>query len=292
MTRGVAEMRFGENLLWRVAVAVVFVPLFLWVSYEGGTYFFLYVELLIFLAVREYAAMMASGGHRVDYELAMIFSIGCGALFFLCPGDIGRWVMPFVFVMVFAFLVRWLMADPEDSSLEGVGLSIFGVLYIGFLASHQVLLRESPAFLGEDDIVGWYYVLFPYLLVWSSDTSAYFIGKFFGKHRLAPRTSPGKSVEGAIAGFVFCVVTAAVFQSFVPEYLSRKDALILGILIAIISQMGDIIESRIKREIGVKDASSFIPGHGGILDRYDGILVAVPVAYYYLIWGSSMPPAG
>ena len=162
---------------------------------------------------------------------------------------------------------------------------------MGFLFSHQILLREGPSHFEESDVHGWYYLLLPYLIAWTSDTSAYFVGNFFGKHRLAPRISPGKSIEGAIAGFVFSVVVALVYQSFVPEYLSLKDALILGILVAIVCQIGDMIESRIKRESGVKDSSSIIPGHGGILDRFDGVLVAVPVVYYYFL-GLSLMPSG
>ncbi len=289
MTSGSGESRFGKNLLWRVAIAVIFIPVFLWVSFRGGILFFLYVELLIILGMREFLTMMESGGYHVNRELSMILAVGCGVLFFLCPVAIGEWTMIFVMIVLGSFLVHWLLSNPGDSSLVDVGLSIFGVLYVGLLFSHQVLLRESPAFFGKDDLLGWYYILFAYFIVWISDTSAYFIGKFFGKHLLAPSTSPGKTIEGAIAGFVFSMCTAIAFHLILPGRLSLKDVLILGFFIAIICQVGDMIESRMKREIGVKDASSIIPGHGGILDRYDGILVSVPLVYYYLVWDIRTP---
>ncbi len=289
MTSERGESRFGKNLLWRVTIAVIFIPVFLWVSYRGGVLFFLYVELLIILGMREFLNMMKSKGFRVNQEISMLLAVACGVLFFLCPVSIGKWTMIFVMIVLGSFLLHWLFSKPGDSSLVDVGLSIFGVMYVGLLFSHQVLLRESPEFFGKEEIVGWYYILFPYFLVWISDTSAYFIGKFFGKHPLAPRTSPGKTIEGAVAGFIFSLCTAVAFYLILPEFLSLKDVLILGFLIAIICQVGDMIESRMKREIGVKDASSIIPGHGGILDRYDGILVSVPVVYYYLVWGSPVP---
>jgi len=277
------ERRFGKNLLIRVTIAVVFVPLFLLVSYVGGISFFLYVELLIFLGIREYIVMIESRGHNIHRKSSMTFALGYGALFYIFPGNAENLAMVFTFTLTLFLLIQWLFSGREDSSLEAVGFSVVGVLYVGFFFSHQILLREVNTHLSGGDILGWYYLLFPYLIVWTSDTAAYFIGKFIGRHRLAPLISPGKSIEGAIAGLVFSVAVALAYQSFIPEYLSLRDALILGFIVAIVCQIGDMIESRIKRETGVKDSSSFIPGHGGILDRYDGLLVAVPVVYYYFL---------
>ncbi len=283
MTPENGERRFGKNLLIRVTIAVVFVPLFLLVSYVGGISFFLYVELLIFLGIREYIVMIESRGHNIHRKSSMTFALGYGALFYIFPGNAENLAMVFTFTLTLFLLIQWLFSGREDSSLEAVGFSVVGVLYVGFFFSHQILLREVNTHLSGGDILGWYYLLFPYLIVWTSDTAAYFIGKFIGRHRLAPLISPGKSIEGAIAGLVFSVAVALAYQSFIPEYLSLRDALILGFIVAIVCQIGDMIESRIKRETGVKDSSSFIPGHGGILDRYDGLLVAVPVAYYYFL---------
>jgi phosphatidate cytidylyltransferase len=283
LTPANGERRFGRNLLIRVTIAVVFVPLFLMVSYVGGIPFFLYVEVLIFLGIREYICMIESSGHTIHRKASMTFALGFGALFFLFPGNAENLAMVFIFTIVLFFLIQWLFSGREDSTLEAVGFSIVGVLYVGFFFSHQILLREVNSHSGESDILGWYYLLFPYLIVWTSDTAAYFIGILIGRHRLAPKISPGKSIEGAVAGLIFSVAVAVTYQSFISEYLSLKDALILGFIVAIVCQIGDMIESRIKRETGVKDSSSFIPGHGGILDRYDGLLVAVPVVYYYLL---------
>jgi phosphatidate cytidylyltransferase len=279
-----AERRFGKNLLLRVVMAVIFVPLFLFVSYKGGIPFFLYVELLILFGMGEYFNMVKSCGQKTYRKTSTVFALALGALFFYAPGESAEMLILLLFSLLLLLLILWLLSRDSKDSLEGVGLSLLGVFYIGFLFSHQILIREIPSVTGGNEMSGWYYLLFPYFIVWTSDTSAYFVGKFFGKHPLAPVTSPGKTVEGAIGGIVCSIILALIYQSFVPEYIFLKDALILGLLVAIVCQLGDMIESRIKRETGVKDSSSFIPGHGGVLDRYDGILVSVPVAYYYFIW--------
>ncbi len=273
------------NLFLRVLVAVVFLPLFLWLSRSGGTLFFLYVEALILIGSIEYYSMLGPRVCTLFRIAGVVFALGCGALFFFCRGNgSGPGPLLYTFGILLFFLLRWLFSGREESSLEEIGLSLLGILYVGFLFSHQIILREYyPASHGTE-LSGWYYLLFPYLIVWTSDTSAYFVGKLFGKHRLAPRLSPGKTVEGAAGGFIFSMMAVLAYQYFASEYISLVDALLLGPLVAIVCQLGDIVESRIKREMGVKDSSSFIPGHGGILDRYDGILVAVPVTYYYFVW--------
>ncbi len=283
-----AEGRFGRNLLLRVVMAVVFVPLFLLISYSGGILFFLYVELLILLGTAEFFRMLESGGHRTYRRTGTLFAMGLCAFFFYAPGEAGDLSIFLLFCLLLVLLMRWLFSGDERATLEGVGISLLGVVYVGVLFSHQILIREIASITGGSEISGWYYLLFPYLIVWTSDTSAYFVGKFFGKRRLAPVISPGKTVEGAVGGIAGSMAVALVYQSFVPEYIAFRDALILGLLVAIVCQLGDIIESRMKRETGVKDSSSFIPGHGGVLDRYDGILVSVPVAYYYFIWISPL----
>jgi len=280
--------KFGKNLLWRVIMAVVFVPIFLWISWLGGVLFFLYVEALILLGMVEYNAMLRAGGHQVKGITGILASLACGTLFFLYPYQGAGITMVFVFSLLVFLLLQSLLAPPGALSLEGIGLTIFGVIYVGFFFSHQILLREGMSHHCGSNKAGWYYLLFPYLIVWVSDTSAYFTGKFFGRHKLAPLISPGKSVEGAIGGLLFSVTAALVYSSAVPGYLTSRDALILGLIVAIVCQAGDMFESLLKRAAGVKDSSSLIPGHGGILDRYDGILVSVPISYYYFIWISPL----
>ena len=108
------------------------------------------------------------------------------------------------------------------------------------------------------------------------------MGTAFGKHKLFPRVSPNKSWEGAIAGFVFAIITMIAAKATVIDLLTLYDAVIIGIIVGIIGQMGDLVESLVKRDAGVKDSSAIIPGHGGIFDRFDSLLLTAPVVYLYL----------
>jgi phosphatidate cytidylyltransferase len=119
-------------------------------------------------------------------------------------------------------------------------------------------------------------------MIWVCDSAAYYIGSAFGKHKLFPRVSPNKSWEGAIAGFIFAVVTAVAAKYLLLDYLRTDQAVILGIIVGIFGQLGDLFESLLKRDAGVKDSSNLIPGHGGVLDRFDSLLVVSPLVYLYL----------
>ena len=110
------------------------------------------------------------------------------------------------------------------------------------------------------------------------------MGRAWGRHRLAPGVSPGKSVEGAIAGLVAATLAAVVARAWFAPYLSLAAALLLGVLVGVFAQLGDLVESLLKRDADAKESSSLIPGHGGVLDRFDSILFAAPLVYYVLVW--------
>lgn len=118
--------------------------------------------------------------------------------------------------------------------------------------------------------------------IWICDSAAFFLGTAFGKHKLFPRVSPNKSWEGAIAGFIFAIITMITAKALLLNELTLIDSLIVGIIVGSIGQLGDLVESLFKRDAGVKDSSALIPGHGGILDRFDSLLLTAPAVYIYL----------
>jgi phosphatidate cytidylyltransferase len=138
--------------------------------------------------------------------------------------------------------------------------------------AYILLLRFIP---GNDGLI---YTLFTILVTWGNDTAAYFIGINFGKHKLSPRISPKKSVEGSLGGVLGGIVAAIIVA--VVFHKAILSMIVLGILVVIAGQFGDLIESIIKRNAGVKDSGTFMPGHGGVLDRFDSLLIAGPVVYY------------
>ena len=149
-----------------------------------------------------------------------------------------------------------------------------GTLYVGLL-SYVYLLRMLPD--------GWIWLIFMLAGTWACDTSAYFVGKSFGKRKLAPVLSPKKTLEGALGGLLGSVLVSYLFSSYIYPFLSMPKMLLLGLMVGIAAEVGDLLESAFKREAGIKDSSRLIPGHGGILDRIDSALFTAPLVYYFVI---------
>ena len=160
-----------------------------------------------------------------------------------------------------------------------------GILYIGWLLSYMVALRLEPGTTASPD-AGRNFVFLALFTTFGSDTAAYFIGRALGKHKLAPQISPGKTWEGAIAGLFGAVIISLLFTLNTPLQLplSYGQAILLGVLISIFGQLGDLAESLLKRNSGVKDSGSLMPGHGGLLDRMDSVVFAGVVVYLYYIF--------
>jgi phosphatidate cytidylyltransferase len=128
------------------------------------------------------------------------------------------------------------------------------------------------------------YALLPFFLAWSCDTAAYGVGRAFGRRKLAPTLSPKKSVEGAMGGLAASIAAGLIARLWFAPYLTLLDALLLGALVGFFAQVGDLVESLLKRDAATKDSSGLIPGHGGALDRFDSLLFAAPIVYYYLVF--------
>ena len=169
--------------------------------------------------------------------------------------------------------------------LESVSLTVFGIAYTGAMLSFAYMLRYHQYAIGR--LAGTALLALALVLVWISDTAAYAVGRAMGKRKLIPSVSPGKTVAGAVGAVVICAIASWALVRFVlvPQTqlgLRPVHGVLFGIAISVATQLGDLAESLIKREAGVKDSSHIIPGHGGVLDRIDGMLFALPVAYWLL----------
>jgi phosphatidate cytidylyltransferase len=172
-------------------------------------------------------------------------------------------------LLLYALLTKRSLSE----SIPALAVTLFGILYVSWLLSHLTLLRGLPH--GKRLI---FYLL---LLVWSGDTGAYYAGSLLGTHPLAPMISPKKTIEGAVGGLGASLIASYVaYRTFLP-LLGAHDWIMLGVLLAIVAQIGDLCESMIKRGVNVKDSGTLLPGHGGLLDRLDGVMFAAPVLYYY-----------
>lgn len=185
---------------------------------------------------------------------------------------------------VIVSLIILLFLRNVKGSLTGWAWAVAGTLYIGWLLSYLVALRLEP---GTADFpqIGRNLVFITLFATFGSDSAAYFVGKAIGRHKLAPRISPGKTWEGSFGGLIGAVVVSYLFTLCTPFQLPLNywQAIIIGLLISVFGQGGDLIESLLKRHAGVKESGNLMPGHGGLLDRMDSILFAGVVVYFYYV---------
>jgi phosphatidate cytidylyltransferase len=179
-----------------------------------------------------------------------------------------------VAVIFVALTIHLLLYDKQKAVLQSLGAMVFAQLYIPFLLSHVLLLFQVPS--------GRRWIFFLFFVIFAGDTGAYYVGHRWGRHKLWPAVSPGKTVEGAIAGLLSSLAIALLVGKLLLSLgeFGISFLLSLGLVIALAGQMGDLMESMIKRVSQVKDASSILPGHGGLLDRLDSLIFAFPLTYY------------
>jgi phosphatidate cytidylyltransferase len=176
--------------------------------------------------------------------------------------------------LMIALLVAVLAgSDDLGGAMQRLGIMLLGVLYVGFLTPHIVLLRAPSE--------GWRLVLFTVYVAMGSDSGGYFAGRAFGRHKLAPAVSPSKTVEGALGAVAGAMLIAAACRLVFLRALSPGEAAVVGAVISVLAQLGDLAESALKRAFGAKDSGWIIPGHGGILDRLDSLLFPFVLTYYY-----------
>jgi phosphatidate cytidylyltransferase len=183
-----------------------------------------------------------------------------------------RLSMAFVVVLLLA-VITFVVSFPRIS-FSGLGLTLFGAIYLGYLFSYAFLLRQLD--------YGFFYLLLAFLLAWATDIGAYASGRLWGKHKLAKTLSPNKTIEGAVGGLVCSMAVSVIAFIVVSIPSTLAETAILGLLASIVGQIGDLTASAIKRQTGIKDFGNLLPGHGGVLDRFDSFLLIAPLVYYYL----------
>lgn len=175
------------------------------------------------------------------------------------------------------FFYHLLFLAPSDvSQLKVLGISLFGLLWVSWSLNHLILIKDLPE--------GTALLFLLFLSIWVSDTAAYFGGRAFGRLPLAPAVSPKKTIEGSLCGILATGVLGLVFSALFIESMGVLLATLVAVSVAIIGQIGDLVESKIKRLCDVEDSGTIFPGHGGVLDRVDGFLTATPLFYYFMHW--------
>ena len=253
----------------------------------GGFWFFAVVALCILTGLREYVKILNNKGFYPFYRLSFVvvlllmFASYFGHYHYI-PAIIGAGV-------ILAFLA--VLFKGRQPYIANVATTVLGFLFT-WLPFYLVIIRESGDTVSLFNFhfkSGLYFTLFVFFTILATDTAAYFFGKRFGKTKLAAVISPKKTVEGAAFGTFFALITGMIIGTLIG--LPWYHSLILGTLVTLFAQLGDLSESLIKRDAGVKDSGDSLPGHGGILDRADSYLFSAPIAYLYINYFIFSSPA-
>lgn len=270
------------NLALRFLSGIVLVPVFLYIIFVGGLALDAAACLVTAISAYELFAMAFPRSKR----LALVYGF-LGALFFVsilsCTTAIHAFLI--IFVLCAATGIGTLFQGADKNRSQKLHFLMFGVSYVCLGVASMVFLRQinEPLFLGRNSL---FLVL---IVVWLNDIFAYFFGRAFGRRQLAPRISQSKTWEGFIGGAVFCVSIPAAIYFILTKFtsislsLSLTDILFIAIAGIFLGPAGDLIESQMKRAHGVKDSGSILPGHGGILDRIDALLLLAPLALCYTL---------
>ncbi len=272
-------MAAASNLAVRLATAIVGVPLVLALLYFGPHWgFYLLVATASVVGAIELFAM-THPGDRVSQTLGVLLTLGVSVSVYWATANPAVLLTVLIAVPLLGMLITlWRLGSVPTAALR-VASFTFGPIYIGAALTTLALLRKNEP--GSD---GPGYVVLALGFAWLSDTGGYFAGRYLGKHKLYEAVSPKKTIEGSIGGLVGALLIAFAAHFWFLKSLPLLNAIVLAIVAGALGQLGDLGESLIKRSTGVKDSGAILPGHGGILDRADAVIVTSAVLFLYTLW--------
>jgi phosphatidate cytidylyltransferase len=272
----------------RLAFSVVGAPTVIWLVWLGGAPLAILISVASALAAYEFYRLAIGNGSEPLWGHGVILSAAIPL--FVYARQLGLWVPNVTIVMLLILellTVALWMRGSRGKPLEVVSITLLGVLYTGGMMSFAFALRYHPYAVGA--AAGTAMVALPFLLTWGTDIGGYVFGRSIGGRKLMPAVSPGKTVAGAVGGLVLAILIAYFYERYTLRPRAQlgmqpQDVILFAVLVSVAGQVGDLVESMLKREAGVKDSSQLIPGHGGMLDRIDSLLFTLPVSYALLGW--------
>ncbi len=275
------EKNVKKNKLLRVITGIITSVIALSAIVLGSIPLFVLVLVIIILCCKEYVKILNHKGFHPSLTIMLFASIVFTTLTFLHRFDL----VPSMLTLTIMASFLSVLFKGRQPYIVNVATTILGALYCVWLPCHILLIRQ----IGQNNVGAFKFVisnglwllLFVFIAVAITDIGAYYFGVNFGKHKLAEVISPKKTIEGALGGGI-CAILISVLGIFYTD-LNLLEAIFGGLIITLSAQLGDLSESLIKRDAGVKDSSNILPGHGGMLDRFDGYIFAIPVAYYYFM---------
>ncbi len=264
-------MRLREQTA-RVLTGIIGIPVVLFLLWLGGWWWRGTLLLLAWIGQVELYRMYRLTGHRPLVVAGLLM----GGLVFVQDVLPLWWPLS---ILLFLGLLLYVLFSRSTSPLADAAGTVFGVIYPAYFFFLLYRIRMPVSEAQREDF---WIALLLFLLVWSVDIGAYYVGRTFGKHRLFPQVSPGKTWEGAAGGVLAALLVGSLARWGWMPFMSWVDVWVLALLVGVAGPLGDLVESRFKRAAGLKDSGHLLPGHGGVLDRFDAMLFVVPLAYLYL----------
>lgn len=270
------SLREKKTEVWlRTLGWIMVIPTFLISAYFGGVIFLVAIMLMVSIAVEEFYFLTERCNIKAFKITGTVFSVLLPIIAFLYGSEVFH-IAAVLFALTILTMPIYKRQIKKDLStdIQASSATILGMLYVGWTSSYLILIRNMEN--------GLNYFLFFFLLIIATDTFSYYFGKFFGKTKIFQFISPGKSLQGYLGGLALALFFAYLIKYLLP-IAEIRTVLLFGAIIAISGQLGDLVESGLKREANVKDAGRLLPGFGGILDRFDSLIFASPIVYFFLV---------
>jgi phosphatidate cytidylyltransferase len=270
-----------SNFASRMFINLLGIPAIILLARAGGLPYTVFFGLVAILGQLEFYNLVRQKGFQPWTGMGLISGIAWILVTYLSQS----FFYPLLLLILLIFLLIVLF-HPIPNAIVNAAVTFLGFLYLPLLISVLIILRELPAKYNGNNLDGYFIVVLVFSSIWICDALAYVFGKWLGKkHKIAPKISPGKSWAGCIAGLFGALLTVIIFYylDWKPGFLGLGNLLIIGSITGVIGQAGDFVESAFKRDVGVKDSSTLLLGHGGMLDRFDSFLIAPGFVYLYLL---------
>ncbi len=264
----------------RLATAAVAIPLLIWlIVWNPWSLFVWLVATATLVGVGEFCTMAFPND---PWDRGFGMAAGALVLMAMLVPTQERFAMALAAVVIAGMVLALARKDDLRHGVDALGLTLLGSLYTAFLLPHYVWMRALPDPLGSETLPGgWRWVILTIVISMAGDVGGYFGGRWFGRHKLMPSVSPGKTVEGSIAAVLANLAGGTICKLAFFQTLSWGEVIGLALAVGCLAQVGDLCESMLKRAFGAKDSGWIIPGHGGVLDRIDSLVFPAPLVYYY-----------
>lgn len=265
-----------KELSKRISVSIIGIPIVTILTYLGDWYFFALILIISLVAQGEFYLMQK----KIDIY-PQIFNGMITGVVVLLGIQTGEWfVFISIFIAMLLIIYTYEMLRNYGNVSANIGTTLIGVLYIPFFLGLLMYTKNYfDLVLPQVRIAGFKFIMILLISIWMCDTFAYMFGMLFGRHKLYEKVSPNKTIEGAMAGLLGAVMVLSIVKILQILPISWLSAIFIGLTIGLLGQTGDLVESWFKRDAGVKDSSGILPGHGGMLDRFDSLIFLSPAMF-------------